>query len=296
MSKLPCHNFEAMDHFAKCFLILRLEGSLVEGGLHPAEGDCRGWKAVRVDLVSPPMDRYAFALLGWSGSRVWKIIQTWKTREQSWFKVESKKKGKLLHHGAFCYMWHYRMRLLRHKNNIEVKFRVVFILQEKKLTSKIQCYWEILNKFNSLQGHQNECKAMRVLDILYKYKKIPSLLLDKYCRCWVLQEKRMHSGIAISFQCHVKKKRKTENWFQAIDSFPPQQFERDLRRFARVERRMLLDNHALYDKTKVRVRHLICDRTYLTYLIVKLLAVEQGRQYHSTWSSAWPQQGPTKEP
>uniref|UniRef100_A0A3Q3W361 DNA nucleotidylexotransferase n=1 Tax=Mola mola TaxID=94237 RepID=A0A3Q3W361_MOLML len=69
MSKLPCHNFEAMDYFAKCFLILRLEGSLVEGGLHPAEGDCRGWKAVRVDLVSPPMDRYAFALLGWSGSR-----------------------------------------------------------------------------------------------------------------------------------------------------------------------------------------------------------------------------------
>lgn len=30
-----------------------------------------------------------------------------------------------------------------------------------------------------------------------------------------------------------------------------QQFERDLRRFARAERRMLLDNHALYDKTKV---------------------------------------------
>ncbi|XP_070772340.1 DNA nucleotidylexotransferase [Enoplosus armatus] len=69
MSKLPCHRFEAMDHFAKCFLILRLEGSQVEGGLHIAEGDSRGWRAVRVDLVSPPMDRYAYALLGWSGSR-----------------------------------------------------------------------------------------------------------------------------------------------------------------------------------------------------------------------------------
>ncbi|XP_045926028.1 DNA nucleotidylexotransferase [Micropterus dolomieu] len=69
MSKLPCHRFEAMDHFAKCFLILRLEGSQVEGGLHRAEGDSRGWRAVRVDLVSPPMDRYAFALLGWTGSR-----------------------------------------------------------------------------------------------------------------------------------------------------------------------------------------------------------------------------------
>ncbi|KAM6997505.1 DNA nucleotidylexotransferase [Tautogolabrus adspersus] len=69
MSKLPCLRFEAMDHFAKCFLILRLEGSQVEGGLHIAEGDSRGWRAVRVDLVSPPMDRYAFALLGWTGSR-----------------------------------------------------------------------------------------------------------------------------------------------------------------------------------------------------------------------------------
>uniref|UniRef100_A0A3B4VCY7 DNA nucleotidylexotransferase n=1 Tax=Seriola dumerili TaxID=41447 RepID=A0A3B4VCY7_SERDU len=69
MSKLPCHRFEAMDHFAKCFLILRLEASKVEGGLNSTEEDSRGWRAVRVDLVSPPMDRYAFALLGWTGSR-----------------------------------------------------------------------------------------------------------------------------------------------------------------------------------------------------------------------------------
>ncbi|XP_076025395.1 DNA nucleotidylexotransferase [Genypterus blacodes] len=70
MGKLPCHRFEAMDHFAKGFLILRLEGSQVEGQeLQRAEGDNRGWRAVRVDLVSPPMDRYAFAVLGWTGSR-----------------------------------------------------------------------------------------------------------------------------------------------------------------------------------------------------------------------------------
>uniref|UniRef100_A0AAX7V282 DNA nucleotidylexotransferase n=1 Tax=Astatotilapia calliptera TaxID=8154 RepID=A0AAX7V282_ASTCA len=68
-SKLPSHRFEAMDHFAKCFLILRLEDSQVEGGLQTAEEDRRGWRAVRVDLVSPPVDRYAFTLLGWSGSR-----------------------------------------------------------------------------------------------------------------------------------------------------------------------------------------------------------------------------------
>ncbi|KAM6916032.1 DNA nucleotidylexotransferase [Xenentodon cancila] len=69
ISKLPGHRFEAMDHFAKCFLILRLEGSHVDGGLQSSEGDSRGWRAVRVDLVSPPIDRYAFSLLGWTGSR-----------------------------------------------------------------------------------------------------------------------------------------------------------------------------------------------------------------------------------
>lgn len=78
-SKLPSHRFEAMDHFAKCFLILRLEDSQVEGGLQTAEEDRRGWRAVRVDLVSPPVDRYAFTLLGWSGSRVIRIIENeWK--------------------------------------------------------------------------------------------------------------------------------------------------------------------------------------------------------------------------
>nr|WKN12670.1 Tdt [Cryptopsaras couesii] len=68
MSKLPIQKFKAMDQFAKCFLIMRLESSRVEEGLHNVEGDSKSWRAVRVDLVSPPMDHYAFALLGWSGS------------------------------------------------------------------------------------------------------------------------------------------------------------------------------------------------------------------------------------
>ncbi|CAB1343445.1 unnamed protein product, partial [Coregonus sp. 'balchen'] len=63
LSKLPSRRFETMDHFEKCFLILRLE----EGRKDP--GESRGWRAVRVDLVAPPVDRYAFALLGWTGSR-----------------------------------------------------------------------------------------------------------------------------------------------------------------------------------------------------------------------------------
>ncbi|KAL7889784.1 hypothetical protein AOLI_G00020420 [Acnodon oligacanthus] len=67
LTKLPSRRFEAMDHFQKCFLILKLRTALVEGKqTDPTHG--RDWKAVRVDLVAPPADRYAFCLLGWSGS------------------------------------------------------------------------------------------------------------------------------------------------------------------------------------------------------------------------------------
>uniref|UniRef100_A0AAZ3QXX0 DNA-directed DNA/RNA polymerase mu n=1 Tax=Oncorhynchus tshawytscha TaxID=74940 RepID=A0AAZ3QXX0_ONCTS len=71
VSKLPSCRFEDMDCFQKCFLILRLEQGQVEGerGLQMDPGDSRGWRAVRVDLVAPPVDCYAFALLGWTGSR-----------------------------------------------------------------------------------------------------------------------------------------------------------------------------------------------------------------------------------
>ncbi|CAL8361972.1 unnamed protein product [Boreogadus saida] len=71
INNLPGVSFEAMDHFAKTFLILRLEDRQVEGGVQRPEGqhDGRSWRAVRVDVVAPPMERYAFALLGWTGSR-----------------------------------------------------------------------------------------------------------------------------------------------------------------------------------------------------------------------------------
>ncbi|KAK3572802.1 hypothetical protein QTP86_007407 [Hemibagrus guttatus] len=67
LSKLPSRRFEAMDHFQKCFLIMKLKKEQVDG--QQAERRCgRDWKALRVDLVAPPAERYAFALLGWSGS------------------------------------------------------------------------------------------------------------------------------------------------------------------------------------------------------------------------------------
>ncbi|XP_058236370.1 DNA nucleotidylexotransferase [Hemibagrus wyckioides] len=67
LSKLPSRRFEAMDHFQKCFLIVKLKKEQVVG--QQEKQRCgRDWKALRVDLVAPPAERYAFALLGWSGS------------------------------------------------------------------------------------------------------------------------------------------------------------------------------------------------------------------------------------
>ncbi|XP_051945529.1 DNA nucleotidylexotransferase-like [Xyrauchen texanus] len=68
----PNHQFEAMDNFQKCFLILKLKRDQVtdirDGDEVRDRGQCRDWRAVRVDLVAPPIERYAFALLGWTGS------------------------------------------------------------------------------------------------------------------------------------------------------------------------------------------------------------------------------------
>lgn len=65
LRQLPTQRFEAMDHFSKCFLIVKLKCE--------QETDARAardWKAIRVDLVAPPLERYAYALLGWTGSTV----------------------------------------------------------------------------------------------------------------------------------------------------------------------------------------------------------------------------------
>ncbi|XP_078079622.1 DNA nucleotidylexotransferase isoform X2 [Mustelus asterias] len=84
--KLPSKMYDAMDHFEKCFLILKLSKALVkDGGLSassvsvvrpPNEGaetevktQTKDWKAIRVDLVIVPPQQFAFALLGWTGSR-----------------------------------------------------------------------------------------------------------------------------------------------------------------------------------------------------------------------------------
>ncbi|ERE79828.1 DNA nucleotidylexotransferase [Cricetulus griseus] len=66
--KLPSRKVDALDHFQKCFLILKLYHQRV-GSDESSQQEGKGWKAIRVDLVMCPYDRRAFALLGWTGSR-----------------------------------------------------------------------------------------------------------------------------------------------------------------------------------------------------------------------------------
>ncbi|XP_067241786.1 DNA nucleotidylexotransferase isoform X2 [Chanodichthys erythropterus] len=68
LSQLPNHRFEAMDHFSKCFLIVKLKREQENRERETDKGASRDWKAVRVDLLAPPVERYAYALLGWTGS------------------------------------------------------------------------------------------------------------------------------------------------------------------------------------------------------------------------------------
>uniref|UniRef100_A0A8C0XTV5 DNA nucleotidylexotransferase n=1 Tax=Castor canadensis TaxID=51338 RepID=A0A8C0XTV5_CASCN len=67
--KLPSRKVDALDHFQKCFLILKLHHQRVDSDKCSQQEE-KTWKAIRVDLVMCPYERRAFALLGWTGSRV----------------------------------------------------------------------------------------------------------------------------------------------------------------------------------------------------------------------------------
>uniref|UniRef100_A0A8C5LFF5 DNA nucleotidylexotransferase n=1 Tax=Jaculus jaculus TaxID=51337 RepID=A0A8C5LFF5_JACJA len=66
--KLPSRKVDALDHFQKCFLILKLYRERVDS-VKSSQQEGKGWKAIRVDLVMCPYECRAFALLGWTGSR-----------------------------------------------------------------------------------------------------------------------------------------------------------------------------------------------------------------------------------
>lgn len=86
--KLPSRKVDALDHFQKCFLILKLHHGRVRGGEQSSQQEGKGWKAIRVDLVMCPYECRAFALLGWTGSRV-RAVCYW----LSWFRGEQTATG-----------------------------------------------------------------------------------------------------------------------------------------------------------------------------------------------------------
>ncbi|XP_073452174.1 DNA nucleotidylexotransferase [Aquarana catesbeiana] len=67
-TKRPSRCVDSLDHFQKCFLILRLQKEEETKNAKESYAH-RRWKAIRVDLVVTPYEQYAFALLGWTGSQ-----------------------------------------------------------------------------------------------------------------------------------------------------------------------------------------------------------------------------------
>ncbi|XP_028827445.1 DNA-directed DNA/RNA polymerase mu isoform X1 [Denticeps clupeoides] len=56
-----------MDRFERCFSIFKLESQSCSP---PEREKSHQWKAVRVDLVVSPFSQFAFAVLGWTGSKL----------------------------------------------------------------------------------------------------------------------------------------------------------------------------------------------------------------------------------
>ncbi|NXE72865.1 TDT nucleotidylexotransferase, partial [Cochlearius cochlearius] len=72
--QIPSRKVDAMDNFQKCFAILKLYQPRVDNSSYNTSknfdvGEVKDWKAIRVDLVITPFEQYAYALLGWTGSR-----------------------------------------------------------------------------------------------------------------------------------------------------------------------------------------------------------------------------------
>lgn len=97
----PTQPSSNMDRFERCFSIFKLKRNpgtthsetgtqtLIKPGTNPQSSSCtqsqsddgshqasreesrhKSWRAVRVDLVVSPISQFAFALLGWTGSKV----------------------------------------------------------------------------------------------------------------------------------------------------------------------------------------------------------------------------------
>ncbi|XP_056285595.1 DNA-directed DNA/RNA polymerase mu isoform X2 [Pseudoliparis swirei] len=73
----PARPSSNMDRFDRCLSIFKLPVEVKGEGLNP-------WRAVRVDLVVSPISQFAFALLGWTGSKLFeRELRRWAGHEKA---------------------------------------------------------------------------------------------------------------------------------------------------------------------------------------------------------------------
>lgn len=78
----PARPASNMDRFERCFSIFKLRNPPETQSDPSAER--RPWRAVRVDLVVSPISQFAFALLGWTGSKLFeRELRRWAAHERS---------------------------------------------------------------------------------------------------------------------------------------------------------------------------------------------------------------------
>uniref|UniRef100_A0AAR2IVB2 DNA-directed DNA/RNA polymerase mu n=1 Tax=Pygocentrus nattereri TaxID=42514 RepID=A0AAR2IVB2_PYGNA len=78
----PPHN---LDRFERCFSIFKLEKGKEGSGtsLNTSYDSGPSWRAVRVDLVVSPFSQFAFATLGWTGSKLFeRELRRWAGQEK----------------------------------------------------------------------------------------------------------------------------------------------------------------------------------------------------------------------
>ncbi|KAF7701041.1 DNA-directed DNA/RNA polymerase mu [Silurus meridionalis] len=69
-----------MDRFERCFSIFKLEQSKIDSNAH---AEASSWRAIRVDLVVSPYSQFAFATLGWTGSKLFeRELRRWAGQEK----------------------------------------------------------------------------------------------------------------------------------------------------------------------------------------------------------------------
>uniref|UniRef100_A0A7N6AF48 DNA-directed DNA/RNA polymerase mu n=1 Tax=Anabas testudineus TaxID=64144 RepID=A0A7N6AF48_ANATE len=80
----PARPASNMDRFERCFSIFKLDACGRQPALSQADEEPKPWRAVRVDLVVSPISQFAFALLGWTGSKLFeRELRRWAGYEKT---------------------------------------------------------------------------------------------------------------------------------------------------------------------------------------------------------------------